>query len=91
MIEVMKCHVCGSGDVVRDVKSGTYGDGAYGHPCAYLRCYKTVAEKSFFSSKETFSRKRSFSDVKTSVCRDCGTVRFYVEDGKMDWTVRDEK
>lgn len=84
MTEINKCHVCGSERIVKDVKNRS-GDSSL-NSC-FLWWYETIKSTSFFSRKENYKKDVHFAPVRTSVCRDCGTVRFYVNNGDREWKI----
>ncbi|MDF2500118.1 MAG: hypothetical protein K0Q77_832 [Anaerosporomusa subterranea] len=80
MIKITKCHVCGSDRVVPDVKS--IADYERNLPVRLLS--DGIVKIAFFNMKAIEK-----TPVYAAVCRDCGTVRFYVKNGDKDWIQSD--
>ncbi|MDF2855826.1 MAG: hypothetical protein K0Q87_1677 [Neobacillus sp.] len=80
MIKITKCHVCGSDRVVPDVTS--IADNERDLP---IRLLSDGNVKIAFLTMKAILR----TPVCAAVCRDCGTVRFYVKNGDQDWIQSD--
>lgn len=73
MVEIKKCHVCGSENIVENVELHR-GDNL---PLS-VSCY---TNKTWLDGRKESSKVW----LRASICKDCGTVRTYVENLKLDW------
>lgn len=86
MQEIKKCYACGSGNIVNDVMTET-GSSEWGplrlryteKKAPELLGFKIGPEQIHYKSKCSYA----------SVCKDCGSVRFYVNNPEVNWLIKE--
>lgn len=79
---ITQCYVCQSQNVINDVETSTDG---LRRPLG-LRCNIDLKSKKYgFFGAETTEKESRKVEVRASVCKDCGSIRFYVMNPNEDW------
>lgn len=87
MKEIKKCYACGSDKIVNDVTTETGSFSDYGFlrlrymekKAPELFGFKIGPEKIHYECNRTYA----------SVCKDCGSVRFYVYNPDVNWRTKE--